>query len=203
VFLYQNNLEAAKACFSKALALKRSLNDPIGAAYSMGYLGNIAGLQGECHLEISLLEESLKVKREANDVQGIANGLQALGNLARRNAQYRLARDYLSEALQNLVRLGRQWSAAHVLVDFAHLEHDLGRSTKALKLLLAAETALHRIGSKLNERVKTSTQYLKLEHGLNAVEAAQIESEASSLSFQDATQFALEPVQDEIFEVLN
>jgi predicted ATPase/DNA-binding SARP family transcriptional activator len=203
VFLYQNNFEAAKACFTKALALKRGLNDPIGAAYSMGYLGNIAGLQGNNLLETSLLEESLQVKRDANDVQGIANGLQALGNLARRNAQYGLARDYLNEALQTVLRLGRQWSAAHVLVEFAHLEHDLGRNAKALKLLIAAETILHRIGSKLNDRVNASTQYLKLEHGLNAVEASQIKSEASSLGFQDATQFALEPVQDEIFEVLN
>ncbi len=152
VYLYQNDLEAAKKCFSKALALKRSLNDPIGAAYSMGNLGNIAGLQGDSQLETSLLEESLKVKREANDVQGIANGLQALGNLARRDARYILARAHLSEALQTVVRLGRQWSAAHVLVDFAHLEHDLGQGAKALKLLLAAETTLHRIGSKLNKR---------------------------------------------------
>lgn len=202
VYLYQNDLEAAKICFTKALTLKRSLNDPIGAAYSMGYLGNIAGLQGDSHLEISLLEESLRVKREANDVQGIANGLQALGNWARRNRQYTLARTYLSEALQTVVRLGRQWSAAHILVDFAQLEHGLGRSAQALKLLVAAQTTLNRIGSKLNERVKTSSMYIKLEHGFSAIEYAQIESEASRLSFQEAIQMALESVQDGLFEVL-
>ncbi len=202
VFLYQNDLEAAKVCFAKALALKRSLNDPIGAAYSMGYLGNIAGLQGDTGLETSLLEQSLKVKREANDVQGIANGLQALGNLARRNGQSIAARNHLREALQTVVQLGRQWSAAHVLVDFAQLEHGLGRTSKALKLLLAAETILNRIGSKLNERVKSSTQYLKLEHGLNAIEVARIELDASSLGFQDAVALALEPVQDEPLAVL-
>ncbi len=202
VFLYQNNLEAAKVCFTKALTLKRSLNDPIGAAYSMGYLGNIAGLQGDNHLETSLLEESLKAKREANDVQGIANGLQALGNVARRNGQYTVARDYLSEALQTVVRLGRQWSAAHVLVDFAQLEHSLGRNIQALKLLFAAEATLNRIGSKLNERLTASTQYLRLEHGLTSLEFAKLESKASSLSFQDAVALALEPVQNAIFEVL-
>ncbi len=202
VFLHQNNLEAAKHCFNKALALKRSLNDPYGAAYAMGYLGTIAGLQGDANLEIELLEASLRVKREANDVQGIANGLQALGNLARRNGQYGLARDYLSEALQTSVRLGRQWSAAHVLVDFAHLEFALERKALALKLLNAAQATLNRIGSKLNDRINSSTRYLKLEHGLSATEVAQITSEAVNLTFQDAVNLALEPVQDELFEVL-
>jgi predicted ATPase/DNA-binding SARP family transcriptional activator len=202
VFLYQNDLEAAKACFTRALELKRSLNDPIGAAYSLGYLGNIAGLMGDTNLETSLLEESMRVKREAGDVQGTANGLQALGNVARRNGLYGLARTYLSDALQTSARLGRQWSTAHVLVDFAQLEHSLGQPAKALKLLFAAQTALARLGSKLNERVKTSTEYLKLEHGLNAIELHQIESQAASMSLQDAIEFALEPVQDELFDVL-
>lgn len=202
VFFYQNNLEVAKTCFNKALALKRSLNDPYGAAYAMGYLGNIAGLQGDTSLEIKLLEESLRVKREANDVQGIANGLQALGNLARRNGNYTLARVYLTEALQTTVRLGRQWSAAHVLADLAQLEFELGQSLRAFKLLLGAESALNRIGSRWNERVKTSTIYLKLEAGLNELETLALESEVSSMAFQDVIDFALKPAQDELFEVL-
>jgi predicted ATPase/DNA-binding SARP family transcriptional activator/Tfp pilus assembly protein PilF len=202
VLMYQNQFEAAKVCFTKALELKRSLNDPIGAAYSLGHLGSIAGLQGDAALELSLLEESLRVKREAGDVQGTANGLQALGNLARRNGQYVLARAYLTEALQSVVRLGRQWAAAHVLVDFAQLEHQIGQTARALHLLIAAEAALTRIGSRLNERVKTSSQYLRLEHGLSAAQCSNIEAQAVRSSLEAAIAFALETVNDELFAIL-
>jgi hypothetical protein len=69
-------------------------------------------------------------------------------------------------------------------------------------LLIAAETALVRIGSRLSERVRSSTEFVRLEHGLNAAELADLESEAATLSLAEAIEFALEPVQDGFFAVL-
>ena len=201
VLLYQDQLEAAKLCFQKALDLKRSLSDPLGAAYALGHLANIAGLQGDNDLEATLLEESLRVKREVNDVHGTAAGLQALGNLAKRNNQFALARDYLSHSLTMFVRLGRRWSAAHVLVDFAQFEFGNRQFARALLLLIASEHVLHEIGAKLGDRIQSTSQSIRTEHDLSPAVRAGIEIEALKMSFEALVELALEPRETDILPV--
>jgi tetratricopeptide (TPR) repeat protein len=199
VLLYQNNLSDAKRCFQIGLELKRSLNDPLGVAYSLGHLANVAGLSGNVELESSLLEESLRVKREVNDVHGIASGLQSLGNLALRKQQFVLARAQFAQALTMFVRLGRKWSAAHVIVDIGLLEFAQSQPDRAYLLLLAGEKTLHTIGAKLNDKIQHAVQEIRNTDTLNISKRAKLEIQAHAMTYDELIEMALES-QGSVFD---
>ncbi len=186
-----DDFERAKICFEKSLEIKREIGDKMGIAYALANLGMIVGSLGDTELAKVLQEESLRMKRELGDAQGTANGLHSLGFLALNAKDYGLARAYFQESLDIFLRLGRRWAIAHLVLDFARLEHTLGHFDRALRLSSAAEEGMRRIGSKFGKNSLDNIAHYRRDHPFNEAQRVKLELEGERMSLEEAAMYAL------------
>ena len=187
--VYTGNLEEAKQCFEQSLEIKREIGDKQGVAYALANLGNVASMQGDDELDRVLQEESLRIKRELGDASGIANSLQALGSMAREAKNYGLARAYFHESLEILQRLGKRLTMAHLILDFADLDHHLNRFDRAIRLGAAATAGLRRIGSVLRQGSLKMIARFNSEHPFTPAERMQYELEGERMTLEEAVTY--------------
>ncbi len=127
-------LERAVEANREALALYRTLGDPIGIAdvlrnqgvANLWYTGDLAAARPD-------LEENLALRRRLGDETGVATALIDLASLSRREGELEGARTQLQQALSILENNGwsRSTTRAHALLDLALTVWALGDARKA------------------------------------------------------------------------
>lgn len=189
---YEDDFLEARRCFTKSLEIKRDIGDKQGIAYALSNLGLAAAKLGDPELDRVLQEESLRIKRELGDAQGIGNSLQSLGSMALDAKNHGLARAYFRESLEIFQRLGKRWAIAHLLLDFANLDHDLLRFDRAIRLSAAANAAMKRLGSSFRQGNLNLISLVNREQPFTPAERMHHELEGERLTLEEAVAYVFD-----------
>ena len=189
---YEDDFLEARRCFTQSLEIKREIGDRQGIAYALGNLGLAAAKLGDPELDRVLQEESLRIKRELGDAQGIGNSLQSLGAMALEGKDYGTARAYFRESLEIFQRLGKRWTIAHLLLDFANLDHYLLRFDRAIRLSTAANASMKRLGSSFHQGSLNLIALVNREHPFTPAERMHHELEGERMSLEEAVAYVFD-----------
>jgi tetratricopeptide (TPR) repeat protein len=105
----QGDLDGAEQALSKALALRRAINDVEGAAAALSNLGNIALRRDDCAGAKLAYSEALGVARETDDAEGCASALCNLALVAEIEKDYVVAESLLEESLALAKEVGNRY----------------------------------------------------------------------------------------------
>ena len=189
---YEGDFLEARRCFTQSLEIKREIGDKQGIAYALSNLGLTAAKLGDPELDRVLQEESLRIKRELCDAQGIGNSLQSLGSMALDAKNYGTARAYFRESLEIFQRLGKRWTIAHLLLDFANLDHHLLRFDRAIRLSAAANATMKRLGSSFHQSSLKQIAFLNFEQPFTPAERMHHELEGERMSLEEAVAYVFD-----------
>ena len=142
---HQGDYAASRGLYEHSLALRRRLDDRLGAAAALVGLGNLAALQGQLEVARAQFEESLAIGRELEQPQVIAASLTNLGWVAHGRGDLQGARTMYEEALAVRRRLGDGHGTALVLANLGDLVLQQGD--------LATASTLHTEGLELRRRL--------------------------------------------------
>ena len=118
---HQGDYNAAHGLYEHSLALRRRIDDRLGASAALVGLGNLAALQGRLGPARAQFEESLAIGRELDEPQVVAASLTNLGWVAHARGDLRGARALYEEALEVRRRLGDGHGTALVLANLGDL----------------------------------------------------------------------------------
>jgi non-specific serine/threonine protein kinase len=117
----QSDYDASRVLVERSLAIRRSLGDRRGIAYSLSVLGIIAKEQNEYEQARALQEESLSIHREFGNRSGIGVTLCNLATISDDVGDLSVARDRYTESLQIFRELGDQLNIALQLQNIANV----------------------------------------------------------------------------------
>ncbi len=140
--------DLARSWFQEALQIARQLDDRIGIALALTYLGSPSRRDGHDESAASMLEEALSIFREEGQSWETALCLRELGNVARFQGDYSRARAMLEESLALSRKLSSRRALAWVLGDLALLARFEGDIEQARRLL-EESVMLYRQGNDL------------------------------------------------------
>jgi len=97
----------------------------------------------------SLLEEALAIHRQIGDPWSIGNTLNNLGNVMRELFDQKASGKFYAESLVISHDLEDKWALAYLLEDIGQLAARLGEAEREYRLVGAAASLRHQIGSPL------------------------------------------------------
>jgi tetratricopeptide (TPR) repeat protein len=140
------NIDEAFSLLSESAEIFDSLENDWGVAWSLRYLGQIAGLQGNYKQGVKLQKKALRSFKQIGDTWNAAHSLYLLGIDAYRNGDFQEAK-LAYEACQEKCRLVEdKVMAAHSLRGLAQLALHEGKIRQAEVLFEEALEALKKIG---------------------------------------------------------
>jgi predicted ATPase len=115
-----------------ALTLYREMDDEVGIAWALNWLGaHTLAFPDECREGIKLCEEALQMFRKLDDQVGILNAVNTLGELSRLDGDYgRAARAY-QEAIDIAREEGAELRQALALGNLGYVAHHQGKYERA------------------------------------------------------------------------
>ncbi len=151
---------SATGLYEEGLAIERELKNPLGIAWSLCSLGEVAIASGDLVAARRLLEESLSVRRQLGHRLGIAWTSASLGDLAWEESDHTSARSFYSESLAVCTELGDRLGIPARLDRLASVAAAQGVPDRAARLWGAAERLREETGSPLpaNERSRYDVQ---------------------------------------------
>jgi len=142
---HQGDYAAARGLYEHSLALRRRLDDRLGASAALVGLANLAALQGRLNEARAQFEEALGIGRSLEEPHVVAAALTNLGWVAHAAGDLATASAFYEEALSVRRDLADGHGTAMVMAnlgDLALQQGDLGRAD-----------ALHREGVELRRKV--------------------------------------------------
>ncbi|OGG56550.1 MAG: hypothetical protein A3F84_22560, partial [Candidatus Handelsmanbacteria bacterium RIFCSPLOWO2_12_FULL_64_10] len=130
----QGDYAAARALHEESLAIRRTLDDKQGIAWSLNNLGLVAADQGDYAAARALHEESLAIRRTLDDRQGIAASLNNLGLVVANQGDHARARALYEESLGILGALGNRQGIANLLNNLGNVAYGQGDCAAARAL---------------------------------------------------------------------
>ncbi|HYF64581.1 MAG TPA: tetratricopeptide repeat protein, partial [Herpetosiphonaceae bacterium] len=142
------NLPGVREYHTRALELRRELDDKLGIASSLGNLGNLARQQADPHAAHALFTESLEYFTAIGHAWGVATTALNLGTVAEDLSDMAGARDYYRRSLDSYRAIGDNHGAALALGNLggvALLEGDAPTAVGLYReaLAIAAEITSH------------------------------------------------------------
>jgi non-specific serine/threonine protein kinase len=128
------DLEASRAYFEDALAIRRQIEDDRGVYDSLGGLARPVRDQGDDTTAARLMEELLPMARAAGDRWVMARTLNGLGLIAMRRGQSTKAMEYFEQSLNLSKELNDPAGVATELGNMAVLAYEQGDVRKAVSL---------------------------------------------------------------------
>jgi len=169
-------LDAALACFERALAGYRKSGDLVGEALQLLNIGNVHYTQGDYDTALEYLEQSLTIQRKIGDVAGMGTTLNSIGQIYGAKGDYDTALEYLEQSLDITKKIGDLAGEGTTLNNISRIYDARGDYDTALAYLqqsldinkkigdLAGQIpTLHNMASILWER-KNSKAALKTEY---------------------------------------
>jgi class 3 adenylate cyclase/tetratricopeptide (TPR) repeat protein len=193
----QGDLQSARALQEESLAIRRKLGNKSAIAVSLNNLGNLALDQGNYSEAQERLEEAVTLQREVGDRYYIANALNNLANVARAQGRFQAASRLYQESLEINRDLGAKWSLAYLLEDIGCMLANQDLPRLALRLVGAAGALRQEIGARLSDRERSRLAELlsPARLVLDQAEQESILSAGADLSWEDATNSALQALQ--------
>ncbi len=139
----QAEYERARLYCEQALAIARSLDDPVNIARSLQIMGQVAREERELMRAVQLFEEALVVRRECGDTSSIALTLVDLALAQLRLGNLERAAQLYSEALEIARKLDNLRLVGYALNGLALVRIESGDYAAALELLRQS-VQLHR-----------------------------------------------------------
>jgi adenylate cyclase len=198
----QGERQSAGMLQEESLAIRRKLGNKSAIAVSLNNLGNLALDRGDYSEAEERLEEAVSLQREVGDRYYIANALNNLANVARAQNRFQGASRLYSESLEINRDLGAKWSVAYLLEDIGCMFAIQAMPRLALRLVGAAGALRQEIGARLSDREqsKLAEMLAPARQALDADDQESILSAAADLSWEDATEEALQALQhDSLF----
>ncbi len=121
VWHYTNAAFAVRPLCEEALAIGRSLADPLLAADALHRLGHLCEDENDLDQALSLFDQSTALYREVGDQWGLTRPLLDLGRLLSRRGDQATARSLLEESRRIAREQGDSWFAALVLWTLGHV----------------------------------------------------------------------------------
>jgi predicted ATPase len=140
--------ERSKASGAESLALRRSIGDTRGIAYSLHLEGEGALYDGRFTSAVELLDESLALFRKAGDTYGISLSLVMTAEAAYATGDYECARNLGQECLKVNGQLGDRRGTGTTLELLGRVAHVQGEATAARALLAQALSLLSDAGDR-------------------------------------------------------
>ena len=144
---YQGDYERSRGLHEEALAIRRSLGDPLGISTSLSNLGNVMLDLRDYATAQRYQEEALALRREIGDRWATANSLNNLANVLRTEQKYAAAQYMYEESLRINRQLGDRWALAYLLEDLGALVAARGDVMQAVCMVSAAEKLREEIGA--------------------------------------------------------
>lgn len=144
----QGDLKDAAERLHESLALHRQLDDPLGTAAVLGYLGVLAYDQGDFAEAETLHTRSLALRRATDDRWGVAATLANLGEVTRQQGLLDRATSLHEESLALFQQLGDQWGIAAALLNLATTACDHGAFDQSQRLFLASAPYWQRLNDR-------------------------------------------------------
>ncbi|MCA1691067.1 MAG: tetratricopeptide repeat protein, partial [Actinobacteria bacterium] len=123
---HQGDYPAARSRYEESLALRRRLEDRLGAAMALHGLGNVAALEHDHAAAKSLYEQSLAIGRELGEPSLVAAALANLGWVAHAGGDFPTAQAYYDDALTVRRALGDKHGIALLLGHLGDLAFQRG-----------------------------------------------------------------------------
>jgi non-specific serine/threonine protein kinase len=108
----QGDAGAAGSQLVESVAVWRELDDPLGLAYALQFLGMSVIGQGDVMQAHALEEESVAIFRTGADQFGLATSLSSLGVALLVQGEYVAARSYFDESVIVFRAIGDEWGVA-------------------------------------------------------------------------------------------
>jgi tetratricopeptide (TPR) repeat protein len=150
-----DDFSAARSAFEQSLALFRAVEDWDGIGWSLKYLGDIAGIQGDdaamrsFNIEArSAFENALVILREQGDTWRAAWALNHLGEIARVENDYAAARLYYEESLVIRQELGDQRGIAASISNLGYVVQYQGDVRQAATFFKESLIIFRKLGAK-------------------------------------------------------
>jgi predicted ATPase/DNA-binding SARP family transcriptional activator/Tfp pilus assembly protein PilF len=118
---HQGDYNAARGLYEHSLALRRRLDDRLGACGALVGLGNLAALQGRLETARDQFAEALAIGRDLDEPQVVAAALTNLGWVSHARGDLAGARAMYTEALDVRRRLGDGHGTAMVMANLGDL----------------------------------------------------------------------------------
>ncbi len=144
----QTDTGRAKAAGAESLALRRSIGDKRGIAYSLHLEGEGELYAGEFARAVKLYNESLALFREVGDTYGISLSLVMTAEAAYATGDYERARNLGQECLKVNGQLGDRRGTGITLELLGRVAHAQGEGTAARALLTQALSLLSDAGDR-------------------------------------------------------
>jgi predicted ATPase len=150
-----DDFSAARSAFEQSLALFRAVEDWDGIGWSLKYLGDIAGIQGDdaamrsFNIEArSAFENALVILHEQGDTWRAAWVLNILGEIARVENDYAAARSYYEESLVIRQELGDQRGIAASISNLGYVVQYQGDVRQAATFFKESLIIFRKLGAK-------------------------------------------------------
>ncbi|MFL5734618.1 MAG: tetratricopeptide repeat protein [Chloroflexia bacterium] len=133
---HQGDSEAARALYSRSLAIYEELGDPLGTGSTLSALAFTGFREGNRDEARASYERSLAIFREQGPqgALGVATAVRGLGDLALNEGDYAQARSLYTESLDIFKSLGDKYSIATLLNGLGNVALDLGDYASASSL---------------------------------------------------------------------
>lgn len=184
----------ARSLLADGLALRRTLEDWMGVAASLGALGIVASEEGDYEEAIRYHKEALAIRIRIDDRRGEAVSLHSMGVVNTWRKKYSEALALLLKSLSRRRELGEKRSLPHSFEAVAEVAIETGHASRAARLLSAAETLRDEFG--MHELPNAQTRLVQMRQRLLTMLSDRFHhewGEGSRMSTEQAIAFALQP----------
>jgi Tetratricopeptide repeat len=146
ILTVRGDIDAAEAEHNKALEMRRSAGDRLGAAIVLGSIARIRQNKGKVDEALRLHEEALKVYEALGDLAAVANARWGIGQIASAKHDDRTALDHFMASYATYQKLGDLRQICLVGMDLGKVLLAAGRKTEAIEILERSRDGFLRLG---------------------------------------------------------
>ena len=132
----REQLALARRLLEESVAISREIDDKVGTAWSLTFLGHVAGSQGHYSVGVDCAIEAIELFRNANIRVGLARALNALGEDARRRGNVDQAETYYRESLQIDREIGNRAGMSLRLHNLGYVALHRGEPERAAEMFV-------------------------------------------------------------------
>jgi tetratricopeptide (TPR) repeat protein len=125
----------ARRLLEESLAIFREIANKSGLAWSLSFLGKMAGHEGDFTRARAFLEESLELARQLSDRTGICATLWTMGDVTLAEGNHEAARGLYREVMAMLQAMSSTTRLRNLLKSLARLAAAEGKVESAARLL--------------------------------------------------------------------
>ena len=159
----REELTVARSLLEESVAIGRNLGDSEGTAWSLSFLGHVAGSQHDYEMGVRCAQDAIELFRRADNQTGLARALNALGEDARREGNDHQAEVYYRESLQIDERTGNRAGMCLRLHNLAYVALHRRQTKQAARMFVE--------GLKLAEELKAQDYVAACLEGIAAMES--------------------------------